>query len=89
MNPRIEEFDLQGVTFDSISDSTLLPDELVKARLSNFAASVGSGVDSAIAAWGDAIELHAEANRLSVPGRPNTMCKSREWKRNTILPVGD
>jgi hypothetical protein len=75
----IEEFDLKC----DVVDCFLLPDELIHPRLSNLSRAIGAGIGSMTAARHGAIERYFEAN--GCPG-PKTMCKSREWNRNTTLP---
>jgi hypothetical protein len=61
----IEEFDLKG----HVSDRTLLPNELIHPRLSNFARAIGAGIGSVIATGLGAIQLYPEANGRCVPSR--------------------
>jgi len=69
----IKKFDFEGRVFDG----TLLTDELIHPRLSNFARAVGVGIGSVIASGRAAIQTESEANGRTVVSRTRTMWRSR------------
>ncbi len=51
---------------------TLLPDELIEARLTNLAGAIGSGIDTRVLTERGAIQCHLEANGFAILSRTNT-----------------
>jgi hypothetical protein len=58
----IEEFDLKR----SVFDVTLLPDELIETRVSDFARAVRCAINSTVAAQRGAVQQHLKTNQLIV-----------------------
>jgi hypothetical protein len=81
LNAGIKEFDLESPVFYS----TLLPDELIETGLSSLAGADKGGVNSAIVA-GRGANFTLKRTVLPFFDGPNTICRSRAWSRNTILP---
>src|SRR5580765_7476532 len=61
LNPRIEEFDLEG----PVLDFTRLPDQLIEAVLGHGAVALSVGVHSVFVARSSAIEPNSEPHRLA------------------------
>src|SRR5262249_38647273 len=61
MTARIKEVDLKRL----IVYSTFLQDELIKARFSNLAGAVGSGIRPVTVAWRAAVQCNFKANGLT------------------------
>ena len=62
VNVGIKELDLKRPVFDL----ALLPNELIETRRANLAGAVRSGICSVIVVRSSAVQLHFEANGLTV-----------------------